>query len=318
MVKKIGVIVVVILFLAYSSFVGYQYYNNYKSLNSLIKTKVALESDYNSKNGKITTLEKRIADLNVEKEAIKVKIIEQENNLKLTNDKIAVRQAEISNSRELQLKVNIKNGVGTKMAYLTFDDGPTGYTSTVLNILNEYGIKATFFVNGKEDAYSLGMYRRIVNEGHSIGNHTYYHNYQTNYSSVDAFNHNFNRLQTLILNTTGVTMDIMRFPGGSNNATANSYSAGIMDVLTSRYRILGYSYFDWNSSAGDTAPSGVTTSSVINKITNECRYKSYVIVLMHDSLPTTPTALEPVILNLASFGFKFRALSSSSSVIQFK
>jgi peptidoglycan/xylan/chitin deacetylase (PgdA/CDA1 family) len=187
----------------------------------------------------------------------------------------------------------------------------------VLDILKKYNIKATFFVTGREDANSLSIYRRIVNEGHSIGNHTYTHKYQNIYISETAFDNDFNRLQDLILRTTGITMDIMRFPGGSNNTISNSYCSGIMNTLKQKYKNLGYTYFDWNASAGDTW-EGSTTSYVINNVTNQSRNKSFVIILMHDSMATTPNSLEIIIQNLTGFGFKFSSLSSNTPTIQFK
>lgn len=315
MMNRIYKIIIGVLFLCYLIFSGYQYYSNSKNLNDLTKTERLLKSDYRSLFSKMDSLEKSIININTEKESINNTIKEQEDNLKQINNKIAIKEAEKKKKTQGQTKPNTNNG--TKLAYLTFDDGPSIYTNRVLDILKEYNIKSTFFVNGRDDTTSLNIYRRIVNEGHSIGNHTYTHKYQNIYSTIQAFDDDFNSLQNLILRTTGVTMDIMRFPGGSNNTVSNSYSSGIMNTLTARYKGLGYTYFDWNSSAGDTG-AGATTTSIINKITNECRGKSYVIVLMHDSLPTTPTSLRSVIQNLSNLGFNFSSLSSSSPVIQFK
>jgi peptidoglycan/xylan/chitin deacetylase (PgdA/CDA1 family) len=311
MIKKISIIISVSLFSLYALYIGYQCYSNNRNLIALNQVKITLKGNYDTFKAKLDTLEQTAININVEKENVKTKIKEQEDVLKQTNDKIAVKE-------EAKAKTKISSGGGNKVAYLTFDDGPSNYTHHILDILNEYGIKATFFVNGREDTNSIFMYKRIVNEGHAIGNHSYVHRYQTLYTSVQTFDNDFNRLQDLILKTTGVTMDIMRFPGGSNNEVSNSYSNGIMDLLTKRYKDLGYTYFDWNSSAGDTAPSGVTTDSVINKITSECSSKKRVIILMHDTLPTTYNALPTIIEYLANKGFKFMPLSSSSMVIQFK
>jgi peptidoglycan/xylan/chitin deacetylase (PgdA/CDA1 family) len=305
MIKKICKITLIILFFSYFLFVGYQYYNNNKNLNGLIKTKDLLNDNYQFSITKVEALEQNINNINVEKENINNIIKEQENGLKQVNDKIADRTA----------KRHISSG--SKVAYLTFDDGPSSYTNRVLDILKNYNIKATFFVNGREDTTSLNIYRRIVNEGHSIGNHTYTHKYQNVYTSVSAFDNDFNRLQDLILRTTGETMDIMRFPGGSNNTISNSYNPNIMNTLTLRYKSLGYTYFDWNVSAEDTW-EGATTSYVVNNITSQSRNRKFVIILMHDSMSTTPTSLENIIQNLISLGFKFLPLSSSTPVIQFK
>ena len=74
-----------------------------------------------------------------------------------------------------------------KKVYLTFDDGPSTETEKILDILKENQVKATFFVTGKEDAYSKKMYQRIVKEGHTLAMHSYSHLYDDIYSSADAF-----------------------------------------------------------------------------------------------------------------------------------
>ena len=60
--------------------------------------------------------------------------------------------------------------------YLTFDDGPSENTSKILDILKERNIKATFFVIGNEEEEAKALYQRIVNEGHTIGMHSFTHN----------------------------------------------------------------------------------------------------------------------------------------------
>jgi peptidoglycan/xylan/chitin deacetylase (PgdA/CDA1 family) len=306
MIKKIYKKGLIVLILGYSILIGYQYYSNSKSFNDFTNLSNSLMNSYKSTSDKVKFLEKNLNDINTEKDSLSSTIKEAENNLKELNDKVALKTKQV-----------IGSGKGSKVAYLTFDDGPSPYTNRVLNILKEYNIKATFFVNGRADATSLSVYRRIVNEGHSIGNHTYTHKFQNIYTSVQAFDNDFNNLQDLILNTTGVTMDIMRFPGGSNNAISNSYSVGAMNMLTTKYKSMGYTYFDWNVSAGDSWEDA-TASYVIDRITSQCRYKTFAIILMHDSRSTTPDALESVIQTLTSYGFKFMPLSSSTPVIQFK
>ena len=74
-----------------------------------------------------------------------------------------------------------------KVVYLTFDDGPSTGTEEILTILRQYNVKATFFVVGKEDEYSMEMYEKIVEEGHTLGMHSYSHQYSTIYQSVEDF-----------------------------------------------------------------------------------------------------------------------------------
>lgn len=306
--RKIGIYAILFLIFIYAIYDIYSYISNNNSLNKIVNQRENLLNKINAIESSIDNNQKNIEKLSKEKIDIETQIKEKENTLNLINTEIEKNRAVTS----------IINNSGTKKAFLTFDDGPSIYTSEVLDILKKYNIKATFFVNGKEDNNSIAIYKRIVNEEHSIGNHTYTHKYQTVYSSIDAFDYQFNRLQNIIKNSTGITMNIMRFPGGSNNSVSNNYSPGIMNLLTDKYRNLGYKYFDWNVSAGDGASSGVTKESVISKIANETRGKNYVIILMHDSMPTTSSALETVILNLANSGFNFYKLTSLSKSIQYK
>lgn len=207
-----------------------------------------------------------------------------------------------------------------KKAYLTFDDGPSQVTAKILDLLKEYGVKATFFVNGKDDAYSKMLYKRIVDEGHSIGNHTYVHSYKRIYASVDAFTEDFVKLQKLIEDTTGRTMDIMRFPGGSNNTISNHYSRGIMNKLTSYCKDIGYQYFDWNVSAGDSRSRRASVRTITNNVLKGSRGKTNIIILMHDSRykKNTLASLPNIIKSLQERGFKLLPLTSSSPNVQFK
>lgn len=90
---------------------------------------------------------------------------------------------------------------GIKRVYLTFDDGPSSNTDRILDILDEYGVKATFFVVGKNN-YSE-QYRRIVADGHTLAMHSYSHVYQDIYSSLDAYKQDLNKLQTFLYEVTG-------------------------------------------------------------------------------------------------------------------
>ena len=129
--------------------------------------------------------------------------------------------------------------------YLTFDDGPSANTITILNYLRDYGVKATFFVVPNEG--HLYLLDRIVNEGHAIGVHSNTHNYQKIYASVEAFLEDFNAIRTLIYEQTGVLTDIYRFPGGS----INSYNKEIREDIIEEMSRRGFVYFDWNIDSGD-------------------------------------------------------------------
>ncbi|MDE6608589.1 MAG: polysaccharide deacetylase family protein [Lachnospiraceae bacterium] len=73
--------------------------------------------------------------------------------------------------------------VKMRKVYLTFDDGPSVYTGEILDILKEYDVKATFFVVGKEGEKYEELYKRIVEEGHTLGMHSYSHKYSEIYET---------------------------------------------------------------------------------------------------------------------------------------
>jgi peptidoglycan/xylan/chitin deacetylase (PgdA/CDA1 family) len=167
----------------------------------------------------------------------------------------------------------------TTRIYLTFDDGPSIYTDDILDILAEYDVKATFFVVGKTDEDSLAMYRRIVEEGHTLGMHSYSHKYSAIYKSLDAFDEDFTALQTLLEDTTGVTPWIYRFPGGSGN----SVSGLDMKLFAAYLKGKGISYVDWNVSAGDAEGGTVSRRQIVSNVMNGLDGKRAAVVLMHDA-----------------------------------
>ncbi|MBO4461285.1 MAG: polysaccharide deacetylase family protein, partial [Lachnospiraceae bacterium] len=104
-----------------------------------------------------------------------------------------------------------------KKVYLTFDDGPSHNTELILDILKEYNVKATFFVIGRNDEYSKSLYKRIVDEGHTIALHSYTHRYSSIYASLDAYKEDLQKISDLVYDATGVRSKFIRFPGGSSN-----------------------------------------------------------------------------------------------------
>ena len=114
--------------------------------------------------------------------------------------------------------------IPAKTIFLTFDDGPSERTSEILEILREKNVKATFFVTGNASQKGQALMKQIVDEGHTIGIHTYTHEFRQIYASVSAFLDDFNKIYNLIYEATGVKPKIFRFPGGSKNSfNKNNY-----------------------------------------------------------------------------------------------
>ncbi|MBR5229577.1 MAG: polysaccharide deacetylase [Firmicutes bacterium] len=198
--------------------------------------------------------------------------------------------------------------VEKKTCYLTFDDGPdTELTVKILDILKENNIKATFFVVYKKGDAEKELYKRIVNEGHTIGIHTASHNYSTIYASVEDYLKDFNRISKHIESITGVKPEIFRFPGGSINGYNSTFYVELISEMLRR----GYVYYDWNCSSGDAAASNPSSSIIRDNVLKRAEFNKK-IVLMHDSKghSATVAALPEIIKGLTDQGYQFDALTN--------
>ena len=94
--------------------------------------------------------------------------------------------------------------VGRRKVYLTFDDGPSSNTEAILEVLDKYNVKATFFVVGTTDEDLVPLYKKIVDSGNSIGLHSYSHQYSKIYKDLDSFKEDFHKIQDYVKKLTGV------------------------------------------------------------------------------------------------------------------
>lgn len=180
--------------------------------------------------------------------------------------------------------------------YLTFDDGPSSNTEEILDILDRYDVKATFFVVGKESDSAKEILRDIVNRGHTLGMHSYSHDYAEVYASVEAFAEDFEKLQTYLEEVTGVESVVYRFPGGSSNTVSEVDMWEYADYLEDK----GVRFFDWNISSGDGGSVLLPVETLVENATKDiAKYKTSVI-LLHDSQEksTTVEALPLIIENI--------------------
>ena len=177
--------------------------------------------------------------------------------------------------------------------YLTFDDGPSYYTDDILDILNEYGVKANFFVIGTEDPELRKMYQRIIDEGHVLGMHSYSHEYQKIYASVDAFASDLSKLETLIYDETGTIPKFYRFPGGSSNTVSPVSMGYFIDYLTAK----GITYYDWNISSGDASTHLLPKDDIVRNSLYRIDENEETMILLHDigDKSTTVEALPEII-----------------------
>lgn len=164
-----------------------------------------------------------------------------------------------------------------RRVYLTFDDGPSSNTDKILDILAEYGVKATFFVVGKE--YYADQYKRIVEEGHTLAMHSYSHVYADIYQSVDTYSQDLMKLHDYLYELTGVDSDIVRFPGGSSNTVSHVDMHELIAYLDEA----GMVYFDWNVSSGDAVRSSVSASQIADNVLRSIGSYNNAVVLFHDA-----------------------------------
>ena len=256
----------------------------------------------------IKSIEKENADIILEQ---KIKIIEEK---RLADERIAeierliaLGEAKILNDNDVvPVTEVIKDKEAGKIAYLTFDDGPSKVvTPQVLDILKEYNIKATFFVIGSMAEKSPELLKRIYEEGHTIGNHTFSHIYAYIYKNSTNFINDLeksNETFRSILGQDYQANNIMRFPGGSFGSQKKSMIKAVVNA--------GYRYFDWNSLNGDAEGLNLSKEILVNRFIETTKDKKELIVLMHDTdiKYTTVESLSEIIEYLIDNEYTFGVL----------
>ena len=234
------------------------------------------------------------------------------------------QETENSSATEEDQFTNVVTGIDTEdnfavagdthYVYLTFNSVPGDNTNAILDVLAQHNVKATFFVIGSEDEATKEVYQRIVNEGHTIGMHSYSNRYSSIYSSKDAFKNDYQKLSDYIYELTNVRAKYYRFPGGSGNDISDINMAQFVHILNQEQ----ITYFDWNVSAGD-AVNGYTTQDVLdNVLGGVSKYKTSV-VLLHDgeNKSTTVQALGTLIQSLKNQGAVVLPIDEDTKVIQY-
>lgn len=164
-----------------------------------------------------------------------------------------------------------------KIAYFTFDDGPSLLvTPYILDILKEENIKATFFIVGKSAQQHPEMIKRIYEEGHMLANHTYTHNYANIYKSTDKLIQELVETEELIQEILGLEypLRLMRFPGGSFGDKA-SFKRAVNEN--------DFIYLDWNSLNGDAEGLAMTEERLMQRFTSTAAKSDPLVILMHDT-----------------------------------
>lgn len=198
---------------------------------------------------------------------------------------------------------------GDKVVYLTFDDGPGKYTQALLDVLEEYNVKATFFVTNAYPDYQT-LIAKAAKAGHAIGLHTYSHKYDEIYTSEDAYFEDLNAIGAIVKAQTGYETSLIRFPGGSSN-TVSDYNPGIMTSLTQAVTDMGYQYFDWNVDSDD-AGSATNAKTVAWNVCSGIAKNNVSVVLQHDVKAYSVDAVEAILAWGIEHGYTFLPLSTTS------
>ena len=194
-----------------------------------------------------------------------------------------------------------------KIAYLTFDDGPTlKATGKVLDILKEEEVKATFFVVGKHVKEHPELVKRAYEEGHYIANHGYNHDNSKLYKSSDNFISEIKNTDIEIGKAIGIEnycSHVFRFPNGymsPNNKTKKKEAAKLLSDIN-------YTYIDWNCLNNDSVKK-YSNSQLLKNLKKSSKNKGTLVVLMHDTADVndTPSILKDSIDYLKSQGYEFR------------
>ncbi len=198
-----------------------------------------------------------------------------------------------------------------KIIYLTFDDGPSpSVTEEILDVLKQYDIQATFFVQGRNAIRYPEIVKRAHDEGHIIGNHSYSHNYSLIYESIDMFWDDFEQAQETLYEITGERPNVFRFPGGSSSA-ANLSGRQFRNDVANRLLERDMQYFDWDIDSGDAASVYATAQTIRSNTMSQLGKKKRAIVLLHDTdaKKSTVDALPGVIEYYISMGYRFDVLT---------
>ncbi len=221
-----------------------------------------------------------------------------------------LNQIEIEKKNKLE---NTKNNLSniyhsdTKRAFLTFDDGPSQNTETILQILEQYQVKASFFVLGTQVEKKPELVKKIYEQGNFIGNHGYSHNYSAIYSSPQAVLDEYNHTNSLIqqaLGDSNFNSHLFRFPGGLAGGKYADIKNQARDLLEQNEIF----QVNWNALTGDSEKAKPTPEELMTNLQKTTEGKNSVVILMHDSAAKKVTAdiLPQVIEYLKSQGYEMK------------
>lgn len=271
----------------------------------------AARSDYKAAKADLDAAQQENSELAAGLEEKKQLISETED---LTNESFTLAA---------QVEKDILDGKSDKkICYITLDDGPYNRGKKFLELFNSYGVKATFFLttaNGDKlpdqaDLSAKSMYPEYLRYGHTIGNHTYSHNYKDGgvYSSAKSFMTSIDKQQEFTKEATGGYIpQIVRFPGGSGMAGSN------LDAIEEALRKEGLGWVDWTVDSGDSWGSDrVSVELIRDNVLEAAKKQDIMVVLCHEWSQPTLEAMPEIIESLQEQGYIFLPLFPESAMVK--
>lgn len=209
--------------------------------------------------------------------------------------------------------INIKANVlesNPKKIFLTFDDGPGGkVTEEILNTLKDNNVKATFFLIGELVEKHPDIVKRIDDEGHAIGLHTFTHERNKIYRNNSSFMEENIKVQDAIEKVTGKKVFSLRFPFGCNNSTY-TLTNSLVETLHNQ----GFRIYDWTVDSTDALNPNISPSSIVQKSIST---SDYIVLLMHCgySNKNSAKALPSIIKHFKSEGYSFEVIDENTPEI---
>lgn len=206
-----------------------------------------------------------------------------------------------------QIDLRAFSNTEEKIIYLTFDDGPSSIvTNDILNILKQQQVKATFFVVGNRIPGKEAILKRMYNEGHSIGLHTFSHKYEQIYASQDAFIDEMHKTSYEIKKVIGIQPRIIRFPYGSNSHLNNAF---LKKLHSNNFKV-----YDWNASISDGVYPDIAPETFVREAVATGNGIPYVVFLMHCNNINVNTykALPQIIQHYKRLGYQFKTITNDT------
>jgi peptidoglycan/xylan/chitin deacetylase (PgdA/CDA1 family) len=218
--------------------------------------------------------------------------------------------ANVEKGIALPVACALKKGGKEKIAFLTFDDGPSPVTNRVLAILEKNGIRATFFVIGKMASEYPDLLKKEYDAGHAIGNHSYTHVYKKIYQTPWTMIEEIQQTEAVFEKVLGphFRTSVFRFPGGYMGK--RSVFHGGKARYSNALKDCGMNFIDWNVDSEDAAPTVFSAKQLASHVLGQATGQNRIVVLMHDagSKDRTADALPTIIAGLKKRGYVFRTL----------